>query len=94
MALNDLAAAQSTVKRSAKGDLTQLLDYLSTHSNAKIRCYEIPMTLQIHSDASYLSAPKARSRAACFFFLSNNPAQLDQAKINGAIHVLCKIIKA
>ena len=52
------------------------------------------MILQIHSDASYLSAPKARSRAAGFFFLSNNPAQPNQADLNGTIHVLCKIIKS
>ena len=85
MALNDLAAAQSTAKRSSKEALKQLLDYVSTHSNAKIRHYESPTMLQIHSDASYLSVPKARSMSKVFFFLSNNPAQPDQAKINGVI---------
>ena len=28
------------------------------------------------------------------FFLSNNPVQPNQAKLNGAIHVRCKIIKS
>ena len=74
MALNDLAAAQAAAKQSIKDSLNQLLDYLATHPDAKIRYYESPTTLQIHSDASCLSAPKARSRAAGFFFLSNNPA--------------------
>ena len=93
IALNDLVAHQFTAKRSEKDALAQLLHYLSTHSSAKIRHYEIPLMLQIYSDASYLSAPKARSRAAGLFFLSDNPAQSCQAMINGAIHALCKIIK-
>ena len=93
MALNDLAAAQSTAKQSTKDALTQLLDYLSTHSNTKIRNYESPMMFQIHSDKSYILALKWRDRSAAFFFLSNNPAQSDQAKLNGAIRVLDKIIK-
>ena len=50
--------------------------------------------LQIHSDASYLSASKARHRVAVFFFFNNNPAQPEQAKLNGVIHVLWKIIKS
>ena len=93
MALNDLVAAQSTAKQSTKNSRVQLLDYLSTHSNAKIRHYKFPMMLQIYSDASYLSVPKARSRAVGFYFLSNNFARPSQAKLNGAIRLLCKIIK-
>ena len=48
------------------------------------------MKLAAHSDASYLSKPKARSRAGCHFFLSNNaeiPAN------NGAILNIAHIIK-
>ena len=94
MALNNLTTSQSLAKKSTKDALAQLLDYLSTHPNAKIRCYERPMTLQIHIDISHLSSPKARSRASGFFFLSDDPAQPNQAKLNGTIYVLCKIIKS
>ena len=52
------------------------------------------MMLQMHIDDSYMSAPKARIRASGFFFLSNNPVQPNQSKLNGAIHMLCKIIKS
>jgi hypothetical protein len=48
------------------------------------------MVLAIHSDASYLSEPKARSRAGGHFFLSkngNNPPN------NGAVLNVSKIIK-
>jgi hypothetical protein len=53
------------------------------------------MCLHVHSDASYLSAPKARSRASSFFILSNHPSKVDHsnATLNGAIHVNSKIIK-
>ena len=55
------------------------------------------MVLYIHSDASYLSESRARSRAAGHFFLSSQP--LDPTKppvnipvLNGPIHTLCQII--
>ena len=48
----------------------------------------------MQSDASYLSAPKTRSRATGFFFLSINPAQPNQAKLKDVINVICKIIKS
>ena len=54
MALNDLAASQAPAKQSTKDALMQLLDFLSTHPNAKIRHYESPMILQMHSNASHL----------------------------------------
>ena len=54
------------------------------------------MCLHIHSDALYLSAPKARSRAGAHFFLSDrctSPPTSGPVKINGRIYVLAKIIK-
>ena len=44
-----------------------LLDYLSTHPNAKIRYTKLDMILHLDSDAAYLVAPKLRSRVADFF---------------------------
>ena len=48
------------------------------------------MILAVHSDASYLSEPKARSRAGGHFFLSNNA---EMPPNNGAILNLAHVIK-
>ena len=48
------------------------------------------MKLAVHSNASYLSKPKARSRAGGHFFLSNNADILPN---NGAILNIAHIIK-
>jgi hypothetical protein len=41
----------------------QFLDYAATYPNAIITYKASDMILAIHSDTSYLSEPKARSRA-------------------------------
>ena len=41
--------------------VSQLLDYLATHPDAKIRYHASDMVLNIHSDASYLSEIGAKS---------------------------------
>ena len=48
------------------------------------------MILAVHSDASYLNQPKARSRAGGHFFMSNNS---DIPPNNGAILNIAHIIK-
>jgi hypothetical protein len=49
------------------------------------------MVLAIHSDALYLSEPKARSRAGGHFFCSED---VPDPPDNGAVHTVAKIIKA
>ena len=51
------------------------------------------MILNVHSDASYLSASKGRSRASGHFFLGSKPQDNKPIKLNGAIHTLCTILK-
>jgi hypothetical protein len=51
------------------------------------------MILNVHSDASYLSAPNACSRAGGYFFLGSIPQDGDPIKLNGAIHITCAILK-
>jgi hypothetical protein len=51
------------------------------------------MILNVHSDASYLSAPKAQSRAGGCFFLGSIPRDSEQIFINGAIHITWTILK-
>jgi hypothetical protein len=64
-----------------------------TNPNAKIRYRASSMILNVHSDASYLSAPKARSRAGGYFFHSRIPQDAKPIIINGAIHITCTILK-
>ena len=68
----------------------QLLDYIATQEEAVLTNSASDMKLAVHSDASYLSEPLARSRAGGHFFLSNKatiPAN------NGAMLNIAHIIK-
>jgi hypothetical protein len=58
-----------------------------THPNAKIRYQASDMILNVHSDASYLSAPKAQSCEDGYFFLGSIPQDTELIFINGAIHI-------
>jgi hypothetical protein len=81
--------------------LTQLLNYCATHPNAIIRYTASDMVLHIESDASYLTAPKARSRAAGYHYLSSRPKDPSKPPnpddppppSNGAINILCQILR-
>jgi hypothetical protein len=68
----------------------QFLDYAATHQDAILTYKSSDMVLVVHSDASYLSKPKARSRAGGHFFLSSdteNPIN------NGAVLNIAQLIK-
>ena len=95
MALSEISSQQrpsapteNTMKR-----VNHFLDYMWTHPDAIIRYCASDMILNVYSDASYLSAPKARSRAGGYFFLGSLPCDEDPIKLNGAIHVTCTILK-
>ena len=51
------------------------------------------MVLNIHSDASYLTEPKARSRVAGHYFLGEIPKSDKPIQLNGAIYAYCGILK-
>jgi hypothetical protein len=56
------------------------------------------MILHIHSDASYLSVAKVRSRVGGHFYLSTKPIDptkppIDPPPNNGTIHTVCNILK-
>ena len=51
------------------------------------------MVLNIHSNASYLSDPQARSRIAGYYFLGSTPQAGKPIQMNGAIFTFCGILK-
>eukprot|EP00804_Cyclotella_cryptica_P000699 CCRYP_000983-RA/>CCRYP_000983-RA protein AED:0.36 eAED:0.37 QI:0/0/0/1/1/1/5/0/509 len=96
------AAAQDPLPKDASGPLDSagqkriqqiLLDYCASHPNAIVRFTASDMILNIHSDASYLSETKARSRIAGHFFLGSVPVDDKPITLNGAIYVFCGILK-
>ena len=55
--------------------------------------YASDMVLNVHSNASYLSTPDSRSRAAGYFFLGSVPTTNQPIKLNGAVNVICSTLK-
>ena len=96
VALGTLSAAQSKGTAATAQAITQLLNYCATHPDA----IASEMHLHIHSDASYLSEIRARSRAGGYFFLSDKPKKLPPEPhntpppLNGAIHVHSSIMRS
>ena len=68
----------------------QLLDYIATQIDAVLTYHASDMKPSAHSDASYLSKSKARSRAVGHFFLSSDSTVPDT---NGALLNISHIIK-
>jgi hypothetical protein len=71
MPLNDITTEQTKATEKTQAATSQMLDYLATHPDATIRYHASNMTLNIHSDASYLSVSNARSCIGGLFFLGN-----------------------
>ncbi len=93
MTLSEIASQQAAPTENTMECVNQLLDYMWTHPDAIIRYRASDMILNVHSDAPYLSAPKAHSHAGGYFFLGSIPQDGDPIKLNGAIHITCTILK-
>jgi hypothetical protein len=73
-ALSAIASAQAEPTEETMERCKLFLDYAATHQDAIITYHASDMVLVVHSDASYLSEPKARSRAGRHFFLLSDVA--------------------
>eukprot|EP00560_Eucampia_antarctica_P004776 CAMPEP_0197841784 /NCGR_PEP_ID=MMETSP1437-20131217/46376_1 /TAXON_ID=49252 ORGANISM="Eucampia antarctica, Strain CCMP1452" /NCGR_SAMPLE_ID=MMETSP1437 /ASSEMBLY_ACC=CAM_ASM_001096 /LENGTH=143 /DNA_ID=CAMNT_0043451585 /DNA_START=706 /DNA_END=1134 /DNA_ORIENTATION=+ len=96
-ALGSIVSQQSNATEKTMATVNMLLDYAASNPNAIIRYIVSVMKLYIHSDASYLSLPKARSRAGGFFFLSDKPVDttrplVTRSPLNGPLHIIGKIM--
>jgi hypothetical protein len=85
-AVHELGSVQAnpTIKDMLK--MERLLQYLFTHRNYGIRYYASNMQLQVQSDASYLSRPRAKSVSGVLFYLGTRKA------INGSLACTSKMI--
>jgi hypothetical protein len=100
-AIGTIASQQAKGTKATMEAITQLLNYCATNPDAVVRFIASDMALWIDSDASYLTAPKARSRASGFHYLSDFPTDPDKAPdpnappppSNGAINILCQIMR-
>ena len=91
LAVGDIDSTQSRPTDNTLKALHHLLDYAYTHPNATIRYTASPMIMNTHSDASYLSAPKSRSRVGGYFFMGTSNAIT--TPLNGPIHCEAKILR-
>ena len=93
VALSSIASEQAKATVDTEQRIEQLLDYLHTHKDATIRYVASNMVLNIHSDASYLSEPRARSRLGGTFFLGCMPTDTEPIQLNGPILTIANIYK-
>jgi hypothetical protein len=90
-ALSALASEQAHPTEATMKKCKQFLDYAASQEEAVLTYRASDMILAIHSDASYLSEPKARSRAGGHFFMA---ADETIPKNNGAVLNISQVIKA
>jgi hypothetical protein len=89
-ALGSIATQQANPTKNTMKKVRQFLDYAS-NPDAIVTYHMSDMVLAGHSNASYLSKSKARSRVGGYFFMSNNTAKPPS---NGTILTVTQIIKA
>ena len=88
--LSSIAGRQAAATENLGEEVKHFMDYCATHPDAVVRFMASDMILALHSDASYLSEPGAKSRAGGHFYLKN---KTDRDTNNGAVLALSKIIK-
>ena len=89
VAINKIGSKQASADATLMIEVERFLQYASRWKDAMIRIHASDMKLQVHSDASYLSETKSRSRAGAYMFLgTKQPGE----KPNGAVLFLSTII--
>ena len=89
--LSALASEQASPTELTMEKCLQFLDYAATQDDAILTYKASDMILAIHSDASYLSEPKARSRAGGHMFMAGDD---EIPTNNGAVLNISQIIKS
>ena len=89
-ALVSIASQQAALTVQTMQHVQQLLDYTATHPDAIIIYRASAMVLTGHSEASYLSEAKSRSRAGGHFFMKDESTEPPN---NVAVTTISRIIK-
>jgi hypothetical protein len=89
--LSSIVPTQAEPTKETMSNIQFLLDYAATHQDAIITYRAGDMVLVVHSNACYLSKPKAQSCAGRNFFMSSNTK--DPAN-NGPVLNIAQLIKA
>ena len=89
--INHLGSHQATGTQQTMETMTYFLNYCATHPDASITYEASDMILHVHSDASYLTEPRARSRVGGHFYMSDKQSQSN--KLNGPILSIGKILR-
>ncbi len=84
-ALSSIAATQAEPTEETMENIKSFLDYAASHQDTILTYQASDMVLIVHSNASYLSKPKAQSRAG---------ANITNPHNNGAVLNISQIIKA
>jgi hypothetical protein len=79
--ISAIASQSSKPTEDTMQQTLQLLDYLASQEDAVLSYHAKDMVFAVHSNASYLSKPKARSRAGDTTIPPNNGAVLNVAHI-------------
>ena len=92
VAINTISYQQLKITQETAKKVVQFLNYACTHPEEFTRYHDSGMTLHMHSNASFLSALGAKSRARMYHYLSepssnpNNPPHKPPT-LNGPIQV-------
>jgi len=90
-ALSSIASQQANPMEKTMVLCKQFLDFMASQEDAVLTYRASDMVLAIHSNASYLSKPKSRSRAGGHMFIAGK----DEIPINnGAVLNISQIIRA
>ena len=97
-ALSDISLDQYKVTKNTEKQVTKILNYFASNPNTEIQYRARGTKLAIHSDASYLSVSRARSRASGAHLLSRGPPNPKKPNdflltVNRIILAVCKIMR-
>jgi hypothetical protein len=79
VALGLITSTQANATKKTFDEVLWLLNYAASNPDAEIMYSASDMVIHIHSDGSYLSEPKAHSRAGGHFFLSDRCPSLPKS---------------
>jgi hypothetical protein len=87
MTLSSIAVEQMQATEKTMERCIQLLDYLASNSEAKVRFHASDMIMNLHLDVLYLSKTKARSQTCGHFFMGWMLTNGEPIQLNGAFYV-------